>query len=116
MKKCILLIFAVLFLSCESSTFEEISDEMPLMDSITYSEHVKPIIDGNCIECHSPGGISSFRPLTNYEEVRQAVLETNLLDRIQRQNGEEGQMPQTGRMPQNLINTILIWNDQGLLE
>ncbi len=116
MKNYLILLLALPILSCESTTFEEISEETPVIDSITYSEDVKLIIDANCIECHSPGGISSFRPLTNYDEVREAVLETNLLDRIQRQNGEEGQMPQTGRMPQNLIDIILIWNDQGLLE
>lgn len=117
MKKLVISTIAILGLwSCESSTFEEISEETPVIETVTYSEHIKPIIDGNCIECHSPGGVSYFRPLTNYDQVKEAVLETNLLDRIQRQNGEEGQMPQTGRMPQNLIDLILQWNEQGLIE
>ena len=116
MKKYLFLLILSSVFSCESSTFEEISEEIPVIEEVTYTENVKTIIDNNCIECHSPGGISSFRPLTNYNEVREAVLETNLLERIQMQNGEEGQMPQTGRMPQNLIDVILLWNDQGLLE
>jgi len=117
MKK-IVLISGILLLAfgCESGTFEEISEEMPLIEEAHYTEHIKPIIDANCIECHNPDGVSSFRLLTNYAEVKTAVQETNLLDRIQRQNGEEGQMPQTGRMPQNLIDLILQWNEQGLLE
>lgn len=30
---------------------------------------VEPILAKNCVRCHSMGGISSFRPLTTYEEV-----------------------------------------------
>jgi len=117
MKKFVLTsVFCLIVFGCESSTFEEIAEEMPAIEEVHYTEHIKPVIDANCIECHSPAGVSSFRPLTNYAEVKAAVQETNLLDRIQRQNGEEGQMPQTGRMPQNLINLILQWNEQGLLE
>lgn len=117
MKKIIITIIGLLTLSaCDSSTFDEISEEMPVMEEVTYNEHIKPIIDANCIECHNPTGVSSFRPLTNYTEVKNAVLDTNLLERIQMQNGETGQMPQTGRMPQGLIDMILQWNQQGLLE
>jgi hypothetical protein len=45
------------------------------------------------------------------------VLTTNLLERIQKQNGDPDQMPKTGgRLPQNKIDLILRWNDEGLLE
>lgn len=117
MKKYILTsLVCILALGCESSTFEEISEEIPVIEQVQYTQHIKPIIEDNCIECHNPTGVSSFLPLTNYTEVKTAVEETNLLERIQLQNGEDGQMPQTGRMPQNLINLILQWNEQGLLE
>ena len=102
--------------SCESHTYDELLEPEVTHGPVNYTEHVKPIIDANCVSCHSAGGASSFRPLTNYEEVKEAVLTTNLLDRIQRQNGEEGQMPQTGRMPQNKIDVILQWNTDGLPE
>lgn len=102
--------------SCESHTYDELLDKGEMQGPITYNGHIKAIIDNNCIMCHSAGGASSFRPLTNYTQVREAVLTTNLLDRIQRQNGEEGQMPQTGRMPQDKINLILQWNAEGLPE
>ena len=65
---------------------------------------------------HTPGGNAGFRPLTTYAEVKDAVQNTDLLDRIQRQNGENGIMPSTGRMSQNNINLILQWNANGLLE
>ena len=102
--------------SCDSSTYESLEEPEIIVGKATYQANVKSIIDSNCVSCHSAGGTASFRPLTAYSEVRNAVLNTNLLDRIQRQNGEPGQMPQTGRMPQDKINTILQWNTDGLLE
>lgn len=34
-----------------------------------FEEKVLPILFRNCVRCHSAGGISSFRPLTTYDEV-----------------------------------------------
>lgn len=34
-----------------------------------FDAEVLPILMRNCIRCHSTGGISSFRPLTTYDEV-----------------------------------------------
>lgn len=106
--------------SCDSTTYEDIEEDsitddgVPVM--ITYNTHVKQIINANCVSCHAPGATASFRPLTNYMEVKAAVENTDLLERIQRQNGQPGLMPQTGRMPMNNIDVILEWNMDGLPE
>lgn len=112
-----ILIFIVVAYSCESSTFEEIGESVPIDETITFTEHIRPIMEENCISCHNPEGDAYFKPLTNYEEVRQAILETDLLERIQMQNGEPDIMPQTaGRMPQSKIDLIIQWSEQGFLE
>lgn len=116
-KLIILLLVSVAIYSCESSTYQDIeADTVPVTGNVTYNGNAKAIIDANCVSCHSAGGPASFRPLTNYNEVRAAVLNTNLLSRIQLQNGEVGIMPQGGRMSQANINLILQWNTDGLLE
>ncbi|AXG75245.1 cytochrome c [Flavobacterium arcticum] len=106
----------ILLYSCDSTTYEELEADVMIEEEITYDAHIKSVIDNNCIVCHSEGGLSSFRPLTNYMEVKDAVETTNLLDRIQRQNGEEGQMPKTGRMTMSNIDLILEWANNGLPE
>lgn len=111
-----ILVAAAAFASCESHTYEDIQDDTVIVGNVTYDAHVKTIIDNNCISCHADGGSASFRPLTTYSEVKDAVENTDLLDRIQRQNGEDGLMPQTGRMAQSKIDVILQWNTDGLLE
>lgn len=112
---------AVLFIwglvSCESHTYDEIGpDEIIVEGDVTYTANVKSIITSNCVSCHVAGGVASFRPLTTYEEVKSAVENDDLLDLIQRQNGESGAMPQTGRMPQATINVVLEWYADGLQE
>lgn len=117
MKKYICVCVAVYVISsCETVTYEDVQPSFVITGTVTYNVHVKNIISTYCLNCHSMGGVASFRPLTTYDEVKDAIQSTNLLDRIQRQNGESGQMPQTGRMPQDKINTIIQWNSDGLVE
>lgn len=84
--------------------------------AITYTKNVKSIIDGNCISCHQTGKVAAFRPLTTYAQVKEAVQSAGLLNRIQLQNGEQGIMPQGGRMSQANIDIIKKWNTDGLKE
>lgn len=101
--------------SCDSHTYEEIEGDAPIVEgSVTYEVNIKSIVESECLSCHSPQG--GFRPFTTYEQFKEAVQTTNLLDRIQRQNAQPGVMPQSGRMAQSKIDIILQWNEDGLLE
>ena len=84
--------------------------------AISYSKDVKSIIDGNCISCHSSGRSAAFRPLTTFAQVKAAVENAGLLNRIQLQSGQQGIMPQGGRMSQANIDLIVKWNTEGLKE
>jgi uncharacterized membrane protein len=88
----------------------------PTATIISYTKNVKSIIDGNCVSCHSSGRSASFRPLTTYAEVKTAVENAGLLSRIQLQSGQQGLMPQGGRMSQANIDLIVKWNTDGLKE
>jgi len=56
-------------------------------------------------------------PLVTYAQVKQAVQERGLLDRISRAQGTPGMMPNGGtRLPQNQIDLISQWEEQGLQE
>ncbi|MDR7211906.1 cytochrome c [Flavobacterium piscis] len=127
MKKIIALtILLAAFASCsDSDTFQDIETPPetgtpppgpdPVV-TISYSKNVKSIIDGNCIGCHQSGRSAAFRPLTTYAEVKAAVENAGLLNRIQLQNGQQGLMPQGGRMSQANIDLIVKWNTDGLKE
>ena len=42
---------------------------LPAADSITFSEHVAPIVYQNCVTCHRPGEAAPFS-LISYEDVK----------------------------------------------
>ncbi|MCV2484356.1 cytochrome c [Flavobacterium sp. SH_e] len=125
MKKTILLtILLAVFASCsDSDTYEDIetppttpTNPTNPTTAVTYNKDVKSIIDANCVSCHSTGRSAAFRPLTTFAQVKAAVESAGLLGRIQLQSGQQGLMPQGGRMAQANIDLIVKWNTDGLKE
>lgn len=119
MKQYFLLFLSVLIISCTTSTYDdivEIQDEDPL-EVVTFQD-VAFVFENICTACHSnPPQNGAPMSLTNYFEVKNAVETRGLLDRISRNEGEEGLMPLGGpRLPQHQIDQIIQWNQDGLLE
>ena len=114
----LLSIVVPLLSSCTANSPDDLIDPLLPVDNITYNEHIQPIIAANCTHCH--GSIpqnGAPMPLITYANVKQALLERGLSDRISRQNGETGLMPLGGpRLPQHQIDLITEWNNDGLLE
>ena len=107
-----------LIMSCENSSESDLIEQTDPTENITYSEHIKPIIDANCVACHSnpPVGGASV-PMTNFEEVKLVFENTDALDRMNRQPGQSGFMPKYGaRLPQASIDLVEQWMNEGYLE
>lgn len=117
MKKTKYILLAVPFfalMSCESRTYEEISDNTPPPALVKYTTDIKPITEANCTGCHSATGPASFLPLTSYDQVKTNI--DNIIDRIERQSGDPLKMPQGGSLSQSQINLFIKWKANGLLE
>lgn len=114
-----LLFFTACILSCTNASEEDLIDQTPIDESetITYNNHIKAIIDSNCISCHSAPPINSTSlSLTTYSQVKSAVENINLIGRINSQD-PSFLMPLGGqRLPQNLIDLVIAWEDDGLME
>jgi mono/diheme cytochrome c family protein len=104
---------AAVLMACESRTYEEISDNTPIAEQVTYTKDVKPIIEANCIGCHSPGGPGP-QILTGYDQVKNNI--DNIIDRIGRPNGDPLKMPQGGSLSPSQINIFTKWKADGLIE
>lgn len=112
MKKLIYTIIpAVLLISCESRTYEEISDNTLITSTVKYDSDIKPIIENSCISCHSA---VSFKPLSNYAQVKSNI--DIIMNRIQRPNGDPLKMPQGGSLSQSQINLFIAWKADGFIE
>ncbi len=107
----------VLVSSCTNDSSDDLSG-IDGLDEVTYTNTVKSIIDNNCIMCHAATPVNGApMSLTTYENVKQAVLERGLLNRISRPQGAEGMMPNGGtRLPQAVIDQVSAWANQGLIE
>ncbi len=104
--------------SCTQSTFDDIvADDEPIPEVVTYLD-IKSIIDNNCISCHSnPPQNGAPMPLVTYNNVKEAVLDRGLLDRINRGAEEEGLMPLGGPpLSQPQRELFSKWEEDGLLE
>ena len=108
------LLLFVSFCACSSNS----EDDMQNSDPITYTNDVKAIIDGNCLNCHSdPPTNEAPTALVTYNQVRNSTENGTLISRIQRQMSESGAMPIDGpRLSQSLIDVIVQWRADGFIE
>ena len=114
---CFALLVFILF-SCTNASESDLIDTQPIPVQTTYDNDVKIIIDNNCLSCHiQPPVNGATIPLLIYSNVKNAVENSNLIGRISAQAGDSGAMPFGGlRLPQHLIDIIIAWEADGLLE
>ncbi|MBC2843708.1 hypothetical protein [Winogradskyella flava] len=112
----ILILFVTLFFSCSYNSEDDLSEEIIIDDFVTYDANIKSIIDNNCINCHNNPPVNGApMPLITFDNVKQAVENRNLIGRISATDGSV--MPAGGpRLPQNLIDLVIQWEQEGLLE
>jgi len=116
----ILTFFCLLLLnSCSSNNLDDIqSESVNTNPNLVTFQDVKFTFDNVCQACHSnPPQNGAPMPLVTYLNVKDAVINRGLLDRISRANGDDGLMPNGGpRLPQSIIDMMFQWNSDGLLE
>ena len=99
----ITLLLCICFSGCEKNVEED--HEIKTVDCETYyNENVAPILSSNCTGCHpGQGGLS----LDSYTSVYSAIQSRNVLDRVNRNSGDNGFMPQGGQKLSNANLDIL---------
>jgi hypothetical protein len=103
--------------NCTNVSEDDLIDTEPLPEIVTYQADVKVIIDNNCISCHSMPPVNDApMPLVSYTHVKNAVENRDLIGRITGTSSGP-LMPFGGpKLPQNLIDIIIKWEADGLLE
>jgi hypothetical protein len=112
----LLFLFGIIILtSCSNNSTSDLIDTT-IVENPTYTENIKPIIESNCLGCHSdPTNFGALMPLTTYSSVKEYVQNGKIIDRISRTDNTL--MPLNGtRLPQPTINLIIKWRDQGFQE
>ena len=112
-----LLIVFFLMVSCTNDSVNDLTEDIAITN-VTYTNSIKSIIDNNCLSCHS-NPPTNYAPmsLVNFQQVKNSVQNGGLIDRISRNQGSSGMMPLGGaRLPQQSINLIIEWQNQGFIE
>ncbi|MHB0756655.1 c-type cytochrome [Polaribacter sp. M15] len=104
----LLIMIITLFSSCLTNVDEEIvidSDTPDPCADITFTTHVQPIIDANCVSCHNGG---QFPNLSTYNGIsaNAAIVKSEVVT---------GSMPQGGSLTNQEIQAISCWVDAGAL-
>ena len=82
-------------------------------DTPLFSECIEPIILNNCTSCHSYGGDGhTALDLSNYDNIQEAVLNGNVIERI---NSINNPMPPSGKLSDLEIQIIEKWSQNGAL-
>ncbi len=120
MKKILPLLLFIVLLSqgCSNDSEGDLVEEKKdnnQSDLVTYNANIKSIMGGNCTACHSNPPVNGAPfALSTYTQVKSRA--SDLLGAISKETGESGAMPPAGKLPQNTIDLIKKWIDDGLLE
>ncbi|MHA7057561.1 hypothetical protein ACWGOQ_0010110 [Aquimarina sp. M1] len=112
----LILCIVLINISCENDSENDLIDITPVT-LVTYENSVKTIINNNCTFCHNDPPVNfAPMPLLTFNQVKEAVENRGLLDRVSSED-ISFLMPSGGpRLPQSTIDVILQWNTDGLLE
>ena len=119
LKSSLLIIVLALFqFGCTNDSESDLVGDPIIVDEITFTNTVKSVIDNNCIVCHAATPVfGAPMSLVTYADVKNAVLNRGLLNRISRAQGSSGLMPLGGtRLPQATIDKIADWAENGFQE
>ena len=95
----------VFFVGCEENVEEDYNNGsengMPTYDCDElrsyYTGSVQPILDSKgCTGCHATSGPTGGLALDSFESVHSGIVHGSVLDRVGREPGEPGFMPQGG--------------------
>lgn len=102
--------------SCERSSLSElvaIEEEEEPIAVVTYENTAKAILDSACVECHNINEPTAGVRLDAYEF---AFMEADSGIMLARMTNTTNPMPPSGNLPDNLIQDIMDWVEDGVLE
>ena len=103
------------FTSCETSSLSELAGEenQETVDVVTYDNTARAILDNACVECHNVNEQTAGVRLDAFEF---AFIEADNGRMLARMTDPTNPMPPSGNLPDNLIEDIMDWIDDGILE
>ncbi|MEP0262714.1 c-type cytochrome domain-containing protein [Dokdonia sp.] len=112
---CLLIVFSFGFTSCETNSISELAAAAAddTIDVVTYENRAMEILNNSCVECHNINEQTAGVRLDAYEF---AFIEANNGRMLSRMMDTTNPMPPSGNLPDIIIEDIVNWVDNGILE
>lgn len=108
-----ILLFGLVFWACSSESVSDLADIDP-EEPVTFVADIQPILQNDCANCHGAVPANGApNSLQTYEQVRNAVLTEDLINRI---NNAGSPMPPTGLMAPPSRRLFDLWVEGGFQE
>jgi hypothetical protein len=113
---CFLFLMALFcFTSCyydsEEALYPDLNNACDT-SSVTYSGSILPIVNDNCLGCHSGSSAGGGVHIENYSDLAAIATNGKLMNVL---NGVTVQMPPSGKIPSCSITKVEIWIRDGKL-
>ena len=106
-------LFSLVFTSCETNSLSDLVDTTSPVATVTYQNTTKTIFNTSCVECHNPSNASGGTTLDTYEGAAIKAMSGEMLARM---TNTENPMPPSGNLPDNVIEAVAQWIEDGVLE
>lgn len=108
----------IIFTSCETSSISELATSDSFLETeepelFTYDNTARFILDNACVECHNVNNPTAGVMLDSFDT---AALEAANGRMIIRMTDINNPMPPSGNLPDALIEDIMRWIEDGILE
>ena len=80
---------------------------------VSYSKTVQPILQSNCVSCHSGPGATAGVDMSSIDNIVRQVGRNRIFPNVLTGKNGAQQMPQGGRLSQCEIDQITAWVNQG---
>lgn len=107
------ILLTFIFVSCSNDSDDDMTPPPPPPNNVTYTNTVKAIIDGSCLNCHgNPPTNNAPMSLTTFDDVRSSVQSRGLITRV-----ENGTMPPSGtNLTTAQVQAIKDWQSGGFMQ
>lgn len=99
--------------SCYKDNEEDLYGNNCQTTNVSYSSTIQPILNANCVSCHSGAGATAGIRLSNHAEVSAAIDGGRLIGAIKHQSGFSAMPPSGPKLSNCQISQIEAWVAQG---
>ena len=103
----------ILFTGCSYDSVEELSGAVCKVENVSFSQDIVPILNNNCIACHSAFALQGDVNLEGHSEILKYALNGALLGSISYESGYIAMPSGASKLSDCNISQVAAWINAG---